>query len=45
MPVQRNGALATALVLIGIMLGGCNGVGPETISRDRFDYGMAIGDS
>lgn len=33
------------LFFVAVMLSGCAAVGPETINRDRFDYGMAIGDS
>ena len=34
-----------SLGLIFLFLGGCAGIGPPTVSRDRFDYTAAISDS
>jgi hypothetical protein len=31
--------------LVVLVLSGCTGIGPTTISRDRFDYTAAISDS
>ena len=31
--------------LIGVLLAGCSTIGPQSVSRDRFDYNKAISDS
>ena len=31
--------------LLAVLVSGCAHIGPETIPRDRFDYGAAVGDS
>lgn len=41
-----RGITARVLLLAGVLaLAACQSVGPATISRDRFDYSTAIGDS
>lgn len=42
-PISRF--LRSILFVLVVGLYGCVSVGPETISRDRFDYGQAIADS
>ena len=39
--------LAVAAVVASIVLpsGACSSIGPPTVTRDRSDYGVAIGDS
>ena len=32
-------------VLIAVLLAGCTAIGPQTVTRDRFDYNRAISDS
>ena len=36
---------ATALLCCAIIAGSCTSIGPGTVTRDRGDYGAAIGDS
>ena len=46
--VQIQGMKTIAYLLSGlviILLAGCAGLGPQTVSRDRFDYTEAISDS
>jgi hypothetical protein len=49
MPVRTEsaGGIPRALLAVGALLcpWGCTGVGPRTVSRDRFDYTEAISDS
>ena len=37
--------LAVFVVLVGFALAGCTTIGPQSVSRDRFDYNKAISDS
>ena len=37
--------LAVFVVLVGFALAGCTTIGPQSVSRDRFDYNRAISDS
>ena len=36
---------AVSVVLIGFLLAGCTTIGPQSVTRDRFDYNKAISDS
>ena len=36
---------AVFAVLIGFLLAGCTTIGPQSVTRDRFDYNKAISDS
>ena len=40
-----RGSSQGLLVLLIVLLSGCNSIGPTTIERDRFDYVSAISDS
>jgi hypothetical protein len=42
---NRKGFRAAVLIILGLALMGCAGIGPHTIGRDRFDYNSAISDS
>ncbi len=42
---SRKGLLRTIVLVLVTSLYGCVSIGPETISRDRFNYGQAIADS
>lgn len=44
MAARRISAFLAA-ALIAWVAGGCSSIGPSTVSRDRSDYGAAIGDS
>jgi hypothetical protein len=35
----------SCVFLIALVVGGCTGIGPSTVNRDRFDYTAAISDS
>jgi hypothetical protein len=46
--IQVQGMKTTGYLLSGLvilLLAGCAGIGPQTVSRDRFDYTEAISDS
>ena len=36
---------ALALLALSLLLAGCSGIGPGTVSRDRFDYSQSVADS
>lgn len=41
----HQGLRFLAALVLAWCVGGCAGVGPGTLMRDRFDYGAAVGDS
>ena len=44
-PATARGTVLLAAVALGLGLVACVSTGPQTIARDRFDYGAAIADS
>jgi hypothetical protein len=40
-----RGAVTGLMILLILQIGGCSGIGPPTVARDRFDYVSAISDS
>ncbi|MBN1548564.1 MAG: hypothetical protein JW902_18090 [Syntrophaceae bacterium] len=41
----RRNIYATGLVVIALLLSSCSSIGPQTVARDRFEYGGSIGES
>ncbi|WP_139373747.1 hypothetical protein [Enhydrobacter aerosaccus] len=42
---RRRAAVVLAAVLCSLAVESCSSIGPGTVTRDRYDYGAAIGDS
>jgi hypothetical protein len=37
--------LAGAVLMVVLLLAGCSGIGPGTVTRDRFDYSSTVAES
>jgi hypothetical protein len=44
-PTNKNRAASAALLMFSALLAGCTQLGPQSITRDRFDYSSAVADS
>ena len=43
--LAKTATMAESVLMALLLLAGCEGIGPGTVTRDRFDYSSAVAES